>query len=350
MRLLELFSGTKSVGRAFEALGWEVTSLDADATTRPGICADIREWDYRTYPPGHFDFIWASPVCTEFSRALTRRPRRLELEDGDCLVLKTIEIIGYLRPRWWAVENPRTGLLKSRPYMKALPYDDVSYCMYGFRYQKTTRIWNNLPWVPSQPRRNHGGAGALRDCGRAGHSHRGGAGVRHAEQRPELERRADLQPAPGQQRPAEPVGASAGKNAASASQTSKASKAVSPVFDPALDEGITTCRDVHSTLAAGAASAVAASALEAVGPAASAPPRMDCRQIVSHLWLCRPSLQNEQHSRYPFPEPLGHPPVEQGPDTRRGITPSLVSALCKEPQRLTCATPPELRHAEQQCL
>ena len=52
MHLLELFSGTKSVGRAFEALGWEVTSLDADATTRPSICADIREWDYRTYPPG----------------------------------------------------------------------------------------------------------------------------------------------------------------------------------------------------------------------------------------------------------------------------------------------------------
>ena len=35
--------------------------------------------------------------------------------------------------------------------MRALPYDDVSYCMYGYRYQKTTRIWNNLPWVPSQP-------------------------------------------------------------------------------------------------------------------------------------------------------------------------------------------------------
>ena len=113
MRLLELFSGTKSVGRAFEALGWEVTSLDADATTRPSICADIREWDYRTYPPRHFDLIWALSVCTEFSRALTRRPRRLE--DGDRLVLKTVEVIGYLRPRWWAVENPRTGLLKSRP-------------------------------------------------------------------------------------------------------------------------------------------------------------------------------------------------------------------------------------------
>ena len=66
MRLLELFSGTKSVGRAFEALGWEVTSLDADATTRPTICADVQAWDYGTYPPGHFDLIWASPVCTEF--------------------------------------------------------------------------------------------------------------------------------------------------------------------------------------------------------------------------------------------------------------------------------------------
>ena len=61
MHLLELFSGTKSVGRAFEALGWAVTSLDADATTRPSICADIREWDYRTYPPGHFDLSSLGP-------------------------------------------------------------------------------------------------------------------------------------------------------------------------------------------------------------------------------------------------------------------------------------------------
>ena len=47
----------------------------------------------------------------------------------------------------------------------------------------------------SNGRRDHGGAGALRDGGPAGRSHRGGAGIRHAEQRPELERRADLQPA-----------------------------------------------------------------------------------------------------------------------------------------------------------
>ena len=34
--------------------------------------------------------------------------------------------------------------------MKALPYDDVSYCMYGFRYQKTTRHLEQ-PALGSQP-------------------------------------------------------------------------------------------------------------------------------------------------------------------------------------------------------
>ena len=149
MRLLELFSGTKSIGRAFEALGWQVTSLDSDPQSRPSLCCDVLEWDYRTFEPGHFDFVWASPVCTEFSRAMTRRPRRLE--EGDRLVLRTIEIIGYLRPRWWAIENARSGLLKTRSYMEGLPFDDVTYCQYGYRYRKATRIWNNLPWHPSRP-------------------------------------------------------------------------------------------------------------------------------------------------------------------------------------------------------
>jgi len=149
MRLLELFSGTKSIGRAFEALGWQVTSLDSDPQSQPSLCCDVLQWDCQTFEPGHFDLVWASPVCTEFSRAMTRRPRRLE--EGDRLVLRTVEIIGYLRPRWWAIENPRSGLLKSRSYMKDLPFDDVTYCQYGYRYRKATRIWNNLPWRPSRP-------------------------------------------------------------------------------------------------------------------------------------------------------------------------------------------------------
>ena len=73
--LLELFKGTGSVGRAFKAEGWEVVSLDLLPKFEPSICCNILQWDYRAaFPPGHFQFVWASPVCTEYSRALTTRP------------------------------------------------------------------------------------------------------------------------------------------------------------------------------------------------------------------------------------------------------------------------------------
>jgi len=45
---------------------------------------------------------------------LTRRPRRLE--EGDRLALRALRIIEELRPRFWALENPATGLLKLRPF------------------------------------------------------------------------------------------------------------------------------------------------------------------------------------------------------------------------------------------
>ena len=127
-RLLELFCGTKSIGRAFEAAGWEVVSLDIVSKFEPTILCDIRSWDYTMFPPGHFDMVWASPVCTEYSRALTMRPRRLE--EGDALVLRALEIMEHFDPLMWVIENPATGLLKTRPFMERLPWVDVTYCMY----------------------------------------------------------------------------------------------------------------------------------------------------------------------------------------------------------------------------
>ena len=90
--------------------------------------------------------IWASPVCTEYSRAMTRRPRKLE--EGDRLAIRALEIIRDLRPRFWALENPQTGLLKTRLFMANLDWSDVTYCKYGYPYRKPTRIWHNMCWVP----------------------------------------------------------------------------------------------------------------------------------------------------------------------------------------------------------
>ena len=58
MRLLELFSGTHSVGTVARELGYDVISLDLYGAE---INTDILVWDYTIYPPGHFDIVWASP-------------------------------------------------------------------------------------------------------------------------------------------------------------------------------------------------------------------------------------------------------------------------------------------------
>ena len=112
-RLLELFCGTKSIGRAFEAAGWEVVSLDIVSKFEPTILCDIRSWDYALFPPGHFDMVWASPVCTEYSRALTMRPRRLE--EGDALVLRALKIMEHFDPLMWVIENPGDSVQEADP-------------------------------------------------------------------------------------------------------------------------------------------------------------------------------------------------------------------------------------------
>ena len=68
MKLLELFSGSGSVGNVATKYGYSVTSLDLK---NADINCNILDWDYRMYPSGYFDFIWGSPPCTEYSRAKT---------------------------------------------------------------------------------------------------------------------------------------------------------------------------------------------------------------------------------------------------------------------------------------
>ena len=145
MKLLELFSGTGSVGKAFSSQGWEVVSLDSDPKTEANIHEDILTWDFTTYPPGYFDAIWASPCCTHYSCARRGAKNRRNLALADSLVLRSREVINYFNPRAWFIENPQTGLLKDGPFMEGIPFSDVDYCAYcDWGYRKRTRIWNNV--------------------------------------------------------------------------------------------------------------------------------------------------------------------------------------------------------------
>ena len=144
MKLLELFSGTKSVGKVAEQLGYEVVSLDLKDAD---INIDILNWDYHQYQPKHFDVIWASPPCTEYSIAKSTGVRKIE--EANQIVERTLNIIEYLNPKYYIIENPQTGLLKEQWFMYGMPYTDIDYCKYGMPYRKRTRLWNNVfNWKP----------------------------------------------------------------------------------------------------------------------------------------------------------------------------------------------------------
>ena len=153
MRVLELFSGTHSLGKVCEEKGWEVISLDLKNAT---INQNILEWNYREYPPNHFGFIWASPPCETFSRCkdcwigryakgklVSKETIIDDIERIGLPILKrTREIIDYFDPIYYCIENPKTGKMKN--YISDLPYYDVDYCMYGYSYKKPTRFWTNI--------------------------------------------------------------------------------------------------------------------------------------------------------------------------------------------------------------
>lgn len=144
MKLLELFSGTGSVGKVFRNHGWDVLSLDLDSKSKADITVDILDWDYKEYKPGDFDFIWASPPCTEFSKLKKIFGHHQDLSLANRIVKRTLEIIDYFKPKVWFIENPQSGLLKNQDYMKTLKYCDVDYCKYGRHFRKRTRLWNNI--------------------------------------------------------------------------------------------------------------------------------------------------------------------------------------------------------------
>ena len=156
IKVLELFSGTGSVGKCCKELGWDVVSVDLLLPADHEV--DILNFDYKQYPKDHFDLVWASPPCTEYSSlktcwlgrpdktgfVLTRESLEEKRKESDKLIAKTLEIINYFNPELWFMENPQRGQLKDRDIVKDIPFYDVSYCMYSdWGYEKKTRIWTN---------------------------------------------------------------------------------------------------------------------------------------------------------------------------------------------------------------
>ena len=154
MRILELFSGTGSVCKVATKLGYEVISVDiSEQFHKPTHLVDLLEWDYTMYSKDSFDMIWASPPCRTFSSMLFLSKTQDEIfkmmeDEGIPLLRKTEEIIEYFKPKYYFIENPANGRMKN--YIKYTNPIKVSYCQYGFKYQKNTSIWTNKTFIPKK--------------------------------------------------------------------------------------------------------------------------------------------------------------------------------------------------------
>ena len=149
MLIWDICCGTKSVSNVWREAGHQTLTLDIDPKCSPDICTDIMSWEYTDFSLEPPDFIWCSPPCTHYSIARTRGGPR-DLEGSDAIVQRCLDIIAYWRPRWFIIENPQTGLLKTRAVVQGLDFKDVDYCMYQDPplYRKRTRLWTNLTWTP----------------------------------------------------------------------------------------------------------------------------------------------------------------------------------------------------------
>tara|TARA_R110000824_G_scaffold275293_1_gene463975 strand:+ start:453 stop:1181 length:729 start_codon:yes stop_codon:yes gene_type:complete len=155
VKVLELFSGTGSVGKVCKKLGWEVVSVDMLLPADHQV--DIMVFDYKQYDKDEFTYIWGSPPCTAYSKLqdswlgrnkkdglFTKEKLNNMMIESDKIVIRTLEIINYFNCKWWFMENPKTGKLKDREMVKDLIFYDVDYCKYSdWGYRKRTRIWTN---------------------------------------------------------------------------------------------------------------------------------------------------------------------------------------------------------------
>ena len=143
MIILELFAGTRSIGKAFERRGHKVFSVEWDHNFENiSLYADVGTLTADQIIKlcgGRPDVIWASPDCTTYSIAGISHHRRRDLISGnlnpiseyakfcDKVNQHVLDLIHELQPRFFFIENPRGGFRKMK-FIKDIPCYTITYC------------------------------------------------------------------------------------------------------------------------------------------------------------------------------------------------------------------------------
>tara|TARA_B110000003_G_C16590202_1_gene511499 strand:+ start:24 stop:650 length:627 start_codon:yes stop_codon:yes gene_type:complete len=146
MKILELFAGSRSVGKVAEKLGHDVFSIDINDFDGIDLVKDILDLKI-TDIPFFPDMIWASPPCTYFSVASighhwneNHTPKTKEAVLGMDVLNKTLLIFKWFENAKFFMENP---VGKMRRKVNGIDRATVTYCSYGDKRMKPTDIWSN---------------------------------------------------------------------------------------------------------------------------------------------------------------------------------------------------------------
>ena len=157
LKVLELFAGTRSIGKAFERKQHEVFSVDwGKEFENINWCGDVinltPEFILENF--GQPDVIWASPDCTTYSIAAIShhrfkdefgilQPKSDYAKKCDLVNKHVRHLIEVLKPSVFFIENPRGGMRKTKLW-EGFNQHTITYCQYGDFRMKPTDIWTNL--------------------------------------------------------------------------------------------------------------------------------------------------------------------------------------------------------------
>ena len=164
MKVLELFAGSRSIGKVADKMSMKTFSVDWTEYENIDLAIDIAEMKIEDCPfiP---DLIWASPDCTTYSIAAisTHRNKQEPKSDYAKQCDKTNKHFISLIKQWqelnpdmvFFIENPR-GMMRHMDFMQEFTRHTIWMCQYGDDRAKPTDIWtNSTTWTPREMCRNY---------------------------------------------------------------------------------------------------------------------------------------------------------------------------------------------------
>lgn len=113
---LDLCSGLGGASQPALDRGWKVIRVDIDPRFKPDFLYDLIDAALRQEliikllrTKQHFDVIWASPVCTEYTKSALPKTWASTWKNppkpDNALTKGCLEVIEALSPDWWIIEN-----------------------------------------------------------------------------------------------------------------------------------------------------------------------------------------------------------------------------------------------------